>query len=209
MCEQLTGLHYQHGYYQHLHNKHARVSEWLIYLRFFLIIDGWINPKTWSEWYCTPNWSAIYWNVSPPQWFDNISSTTRGLQKLSHACDGFDKDFSVQFDARKQFVCVFLESIYVDMNLYFSKGKTSWSGHDVKDWIRFCRTTMVTNMMSLLWICQYMCKIQMCSRQHKCVNQVLFLSYSGMILGMGSANERRRYYVTPSPIGRGHTQNDP
>ena len=31
---------------------------------------------------------------------------------------------------------------------------------------------------------------------------------SGIILGMGSANERRRYIVTPSLIGRGHTQND-
>ena len=28
-------------------------------------------------------------------------------------------------------------------------------------------------------------------------------------LGMGSANERRRYYVTPSLIGWTHTQNDP
>ena len=27
--------------------------------------------------------------------------------------------------------------------------------------------------------------------------------------GMGSANERRRYYVTPSLIGRAHAQNDP
>ena len=26
---------------------------------------------------------------------------------------------------------------------------------------------------------------------------------------MGSTNERRRYYVTPSLIGRAHTQNDP
>ena len=31
----------------------------------------------------------------------------------------------------------------------------------------------------------------------------------GIILGMGSANERRRYYVTPPLIGRAHTQNDP
>ena len=30
-----------------------------------------------------------------------------------------------------------------------------------------------------------------------------------IILGVGSANERRRYYVTPSLIGRAHTQNDP
>ena len=30
-----------------------------------------------------------------------------------------------------------------------------------------------------------------------------------IILGMGSASERRRYYVTPSLIGRAHTQNDP
>ena len=29
-----------------------------------------------------------------------------------------------------------------------------------------------------------------------------------IILGMGSANERRRYYVTPPLIGRAHTQND-
>ena len=29
------------------------------------------------------------------------------------------------------------------------------------------------------------------------------------MLGMGSANERRRYYVTPPVIGRAHTQNDP
>ena len=31
----------------------------------------------------------------------------------------------------------------------------------------------------------------------------------GIILGMGSANERRRYIVTPSLIGRVPTQNDP
>ena len=29
------------------------------------------------------------------------------------------------------------------------------------------------------------------------------------ILGMTSANERRRYYVTPTLIGRAHTQNYP
>ena len=32
---------------------------------------------------------------------------------------------------------------------------------------------------------------------------------SGVISDLGSANERRRYYVTPSLIGRAHTQNDP
>ena len=32
---------------------------------------------------------------------------------------------------------------------------------------------------------------------------------SGIILSMGSANERRRYIVTPPLIGRAHTQNDP
>ena len=32
---------------------------------------------------------------------------------------------------------------------------------------------------------------------------------AGVILGMDSANERRRYYVTPPLIGRAHTQNDP
>ena len=31
---------------------------------------------------------------------------------------------------------------------------------------------------------------------------------TGIILGMGLANERRRYYVTPSLIGWAHTQND-
>ena len=31
----------------------------------------------------------------------------------------------------------------------------------------------------------------------------------GVILGIVSANERRRYYVTPSLIRRAHTQNDP
>ena len=32
---------------------------------------------------------------------------------------------------------------------------------------------------------------------------------AGIIMCMDSANERRRYYVTPSLIGRAHTQNDP
>ena len=31
----------------------------------------------------------------------------------------------------------------------------------------------------------------------------------GIILGMSAANERRRYYVTPSLIGWAHAQNDP
>ena len=31
---------------------------------------------------------------------------------------------------------------------------------------------------------------------------------AGIILDLGSANERRRYYVTPPLIGRVHTQND-
>ena len=31
----------------------------------------------------------------------------------------------------------------------------------------------------------------------------------GIILGKGSANERRRYIVTSSLIGRAHAQNDP
>ena len=35
------------------------------------------------------------------------------------------------------------------------------------------------------------------------------LSEPGVILGMGSANERRRYIVTSSLIGWAHTQNDP
>ena len=33
--------------------------------------------------------------------------------------------------------------------------------------------------------------------------------YTGIILGMGSANERRRYIITPPLIGWAHTQNDP
>ena len=42
-------------------------------------------------------------------------------------------------------------------------------------------------------------------------NVVLYVqaSLSGIILGMGSANERRHYYVTPALIGRAHNQNDP
>ena len=31
----------------------------------------------------------------------------------------------------------------------------------------------------------------------------------GIIMGMGAANERRRYYVTLSLIGRAHTQTGP
>ena len=33
--------------------------------------------------------------------------------------------------------------------------------------------------------------------------------FSGIILGMGSVNERRRHSVTSSLIGWAHTQNDP
>ena len=33
--------------------------------------------------------------------------------------------------------------------------------------------------------------------------------YSGIVLAMGSANERRRYIVTLPLIGQAHTQNDP
>ena len=33
--------------------------------------------------------------------------------------------------------------------------------------------------------------------------------HAGIILGMGSANERRHYNVTPSLIGQAHTHNDP
>ena len=33
--------------------------------------------------------------------------------------------------------------------------------------------------------------------------------YTGHILGMGSANERRRYYVTSPLIGWANIQNDP
>ena len=38
---------------------------------------------------------------------------------------------------------------------------------------------------------------------------LVWKQYLGIILGMGLANERRRYYVTPPLIGRAHTQNDP
>ena len=34
-----------------------------------------------------------------------------------------------------------------------------------------------------------------------------FYLASGIILGVGSASERRRYYVTPPLIGWAHTQN--
>ena len=36
-----------------------------------------------------------------------------------------------------------------------------------------------------------------------------FEGLAGIILGMGSANERRRYVVPPPLIGWAHTQNDP
>ena len=39
-------------------------------------------------------------------------------------------------------------------------------------------------------------------------DQFQFEMDTGIILCMGSANERRRYYVTPSLTGRAHTQND-
>ena len=35
------------------------------------------------------------------------------------------------------------------------------------------------------------------------------MEFSGIIVGMGSANERRRYNVTSSLIGWAHTQNGP
>ena len=35
------------------------------------------------------------------------------------------------------------------------------------------------------------------------------MSLSGIIMGMDSANERRRYNVTSSLIERAHTHNDP
>ena len=38
---------------------------------------------------------------------------------------------------------------------------------------------------------------------------MLETTISWIILGMGSANERRRYIVTPSLIGRAHSHNDP
>ena len=38
---------------------------------------------------------------------------------------------------------------------------------------------------------------------------VNYMKYPGIIRGMGSANERRHYYVMPSFIGLAHTQNDP
>ena len=46
------------------------------------------------------------------------------------------------------------------------------------------------------------------------IHQIVFFietmkyTYAGVILGMGSANERRRYNVTSSLIGWAHTQND-
>ena len=35
------------------------------------------------------------------------------------------------------------------------------------------------------------------------------LIISGIILGIGTANKRKHYYVIPSLIGRTHIQNDP
>ena len=43
------------------------------------------------------------------------------------------------------------------------------------------------------------------------IDNETFLCLTGIILGMGSANERRRYIhvITPPLIGWIHTQNDP
>ena len=49
-------------------------------------------------------------------------------------------------------------------------------------------------------------------RRHSVTPSLIGRSHTqneGIILGMGSANERRRYYVTPPFIGRAHMQNDP
>ena len=44
--------------------------------------------------------------------------------------------------------------------------------------------------------------------QHWIIGENFAFHYPGIILGTGSANERRHYYVTPSHIGRACTQND-
>ena len=41
------------------------------------------------------------------------------------------------------------------------------------------------------------------------IPMALSVAISGIIFGMGSANERRRYIVTSSLIGWAHTNNDP
>ena len=45
--------------------------------------------------------------------------------------------------------------------------------------------------------------------RHVTQHVFMVLWYSGIILGMDSANERRRYIVTPPLIGWAHTQKDP
>ena len=49
------------------------------------------------------------------------------------------------------------------------------------------------------------------SKAKYCVKQyrLPWISFTGIILGMGSSNERRRYIVKSSLIGWGHTQDDP
>ena len=47
----------------------------------------------------------------------------------------------------------------------------------------------------LLWVFEAWCKYES--------------NLSGIILGMGSANERMLYYAMPSLIGWAHTQNEP
>ena len=42
-----------------------------------------------------------------------------------------------------------------------------------------------------------------------CLPATSFTHFTGIILGMGSANKRRRYNLTPSLIGWAHTQNNP
>ena len=50
--------------------------------------------------------------------------TIRWLQKILHVCDKFANEYSVEFNARKkQFACVFLENLYVEIYLYSSLEK--------------------------------------------------------------------------------------
>ena len=53
-----------------------------------------------------------------------LSSTTRRLQKMLHVCDDFANEYSVKLNARKQSVCVFLESFNAEIYLYSSLGKS-------------------------------------------------------------------------------------
>ena len=70
---------------------------------------------------------------------------------------------------------------------------------------------MLSTLIQQRWLSASLCakSIDYLHRNHIITVFCLKKSHSGIILGMGSNNERRRYYITSPLIGWAHTQNDP